>query len=121
MKFKIDQRSIVLNGITQGSVREFKAKKLNKIIAQEGQLSMIYVREVSDESVRLCSVEVDSGKEGTVKQILESIEKLLSSFDDILWNQLSCRHSGKAKFKCLCFTCGLGQEKRWYMEVMCRL
>ncbi|KAL8138141.1 hypothetical protein V2J09_004142, partial [Rumex salicifolius] len=47
MEFKFGGKKFILRGISPGSVREIQAREMNRTLFQEGQISMIYVREHS--------------------------------------------------------------------------
>lgn len=58
MQFKLGHKNIILHGIKQGSVREMKAAKLNKLTEDQVQLAMIYAQtSVEEDQMMLCSVE----------------------------------------------------------------
>lgn len=80
MEFKLNSRKVVLNGIKQGSVREVRAKKFNRVCAQQIQITMLCVSHNNGYSqASLCNIQAaaDSG------EVSSEITNLLQQFDDL--------------------------------------
>lgn len=80
MKFKREDKYVLLHGLKDGSVHALKAQKINQYREEEVQIAMICVHEVEEPtSAELCSVEM-------VKEAVEicpAVSELLTEFADI--------------------------------------
>lgn len=80
MRFKWGAKTVQLHGLKQGSIREVKAVKLNKLREEEMQLSMLCAHQIVEEGeVRLCSLETRP-----IQEVVHTeMEQLVEEFGDI--------------------------------------
>ncbi|CAA7040954.1 unnamed protein product [Microthlaspi erraticum] len=80
MGFKYGHAKVLLHGIKEGSVRQIKAAKLNKLRETDVQLAMIYVQDYCPgDEVSLYSLDASS----TVEPLCSDIHHLFDEFHDI--------------------------------------
>lgn len=82
MQFKMGKKSVLLHGIKNGSVREMKSAKLNKLREEEVQLAMISVHssDKEEEEASVFSLELQTDK---TEKLPPEISNLLHEFQDI--------------------------------------
>lgn len=80
MQFKWGKKTIVLNGITAGSVREIKAKKMEKSKETDMQLHMIYTYE--ENTVEPLQLNVMK-TQGNSSEVAEELQRLVEKYGDI--------------------------------------
>lgn len=81
MQFSMGQRRVLLHGIKEGSVRELKAVKLNKLKEENVQIAMISVHQEEDETpIHLAAIDIEKGEE---KVVNPAISELLNEFQDV--------------------------------------
>ncbi|KAL1224617.1 putative mitochondrial protein [Cardamine amara subsp. amara] len=80
MKFTYEKQKVLLHGLEQGSVREVKASKISKKQTDQVQLSMICVRDQTEEShVKLCAIEAEEDSEKNSPEL----EQMMVRYEDI--------------------------------------
>lgn len=165
MRFKMGHKQVVLKGIGSGSVRELRVEKVNKLLDQGAQISMIVVKEVNEgaKMMELFAMGKVTDESRSENQLHNDVEQLLHRFEDVFQepkklppfrdghdhrihviegsnpvNQRSYRYTVHQKneidkmrnvtnmnyptqLQLLCLTCGVGQEERWDVEIVCGL
>ncbi|KAG7579311.1 Integrase catalytic core [Arabidopsis thaliana x Arabidopsis arenosa] len=80
MRFKINNQKVLLHGLKEGSVREVKAQKLQKLQDNQVQLAMLCVQEFQeDEGQEICSLNTLACEEGEES----GVDAIVSAFPGI--------------------------------------